>query len=1065
MVDDAASPKPDDLVYERETQSQFVPQEDDEQVLWEVIEITAEKGKYYKVRWAGSDPATGKPWPQSWVQKQDCTDDLVIQWKCKKDLKKKRKGRSSAASKKSRGSNSHVSAASGSTNTTVKRSTRLASGTPNKNGKRTHSVALGLADSEEAQGLADVSAPSRPTKKRRVASLHETAPEFEERDIPDQVPQKRDERVSQGKDRATKPEQQAGSPKPEHQPEAPTKVRSTAKAKPKPKANYPVAQMSPHPQTPDLMVIASKIATPKTKRPRSPSPNNDELMTHRLPKHTSPRLSEGALERLREFDEWGLRLEYTMPHKDHAHRPSKPPYPTKPIARLSGTRARPQHDSYRLDIVPETETESAGNTQSQSQLHQSQPEPPIHSYVPDPQLKPHLSDLDAPKPSIEPYSKPASTSSIVSKMKQRIPGSSSHIDDIDVDNFPYIPSEPEELRPENEEEDEVKMRTPVLRSRSGSNRSVALHPIPQLSPSTFTAHLRSSSVGRAADGDQDEEADADGLMSSIEQFSSPEKEGRSRIKGKRRLVKGKGRAVDSDAEVEAETESVTDQDDDTQGQFETTVRERGKVLADRAREERLRQQGTVASSGERNRQTLNELLGVRPKSRQKREKAKRRENQKILRLRQNKQHPSTETQLQQIAMLREEEEESTQDLLKEAEDMRPLEDVEMNNGWDIEHRTDAMMQEPESQPQVEEEQEHRTRPKSSSPIISQPEQQSQPEDKPIRSATPQIVHPPLPPEQKVQPEYEGVISPMQQISYPTPDDDRQASPSKLDLAATVQLLNEKSRENAQLCQEIETLRSALATATDATPQFESSEIQHELVEVRASRDAALASLSASEKRVADLTRGKEGAERDLEFFREQYAKASGFITSVREENNELEEQVKIAKEQAATGVEAVKAIFAARVKMLEEDIVHWRRMAMFLMEKDIRTNDGIRRRAAEEPELRVQCDVLDDENRAMKELLDTLQDDLQEREAQTRDLEAELMQSKKDVARLTVALSSSQAKLESVSKDIEDLAKGDEMVYRCQWRLESGSDVCNGLFSNTEVRYLSVASIKCLTPA
>ena len=74
-------------------ETQFIPQEDDDETLWEVIEITAQKGKQYKVRWKGNDPATQKPWPQSWVPKHDCTDDLVLDWKLKQAMKKKnRKG-------------------------------------------------------------------------------------------------------------------------------------------------------------------------------------------------------------------------------------------------------------------------------------------------------------------------------------------------------------------------------------------------------------------------------------------------------------------------------------------------------------------------------------------------------------------------------------------------------------------------------------------------------------------------------------------------------------------------------------------------------------------------------------------------------------------------------------------------------------------------------------------------------------------------------------------------------------------------------------------------------------
>lgn len=69
----------------------FEPREDDEDTLWEVERITAEKGKLFKVKWKGFDPATGKPWVDSWVEKKDCTPDLVIAWKAEKKEKELRK--------------------------------------------------------------------------------------------------------------------------------------------------------------------------------------------------------------------------------------------------------------------------------------------------------------------------------------------------------------------------------------------------------------------------------------------------------------------------------------------------------------------------------------------------------------------------------------------------------------------------------------------------------------------------------------------------------------------------------------------------------------------------------------------------------------------------------------------------------------------------------------------------------------------------------------------------------------------------------------------------------------
>lgn len=67
----------------------FEPREDD--ILFEVIEITGEKKGKYKVRWEGNDPNTLKPWPQSWVSKRDCTDDLVLSWKRAKKERERRK--------------------------------------------------------------------------------------------------------------------------------------------------------------------------------------------------------------------------------------------------------------------------------------------------------------------------------------------------------------------------------------------------------------------------------------------------------------------------------------------------------------------------------------------------------------------------------------------------------------------------------------------------------------------------------------------------------------------------------------------------------------------------------------------------------------------------------------------------------------------------------------------------------------------------------------------------------------------------------------------------------------
>ena len=71
-------------------ETQFIPKEGDEENLWAVERILAEKGNRYLLRWSGTD-SNGKPWDDSWVPKVDVTDDLIAEWKLQKAREKKKK--------------------------------------------------------------------------------------------------------------------------------------------------------------------------------------------------------------------------------------------------------------------------------------------------------------------------------------------------------------------------------------------------------------------------------------------------------------------------------------------------------------------------------------------------------------------------------------------------------------------------------------------------------------------------------------------------------------------------------------------------------------------------------------------------------------------------------------------------------------------------------------------------------------------------------------------------------------------------------------------------------------
>lgn len=125
------------------------------------------------------------------------------------------------------------------------------------------------------------------------------------------------------------------------------------------------------------------------------------------------------------------------------------------------------------------------------------------------------------------------------------------------------------------------------------------------------------------------------------------------------------------------------------------------------------------------------------------------------------------------------------------------------------------------------------------------------------------------------------------------------------------------------------------------------------------REALVAELARSNSSLDALTRSKGLAEKDRDFFRDQYTQASGFVNATRAENVELEEKAKIAEGQARDGVALIKHMFESQIKALKDDVDRWRGVSALLQEKDRRTDDLIRRRAAEHPELVERCRKLE----------------------------------------------------------------------------------------------------------
>ena len=273
-------------------------------------------------------------------------------------------------------------------------------------------------------------------------------------------------------------------------------------------------------------------------------------------------------------------------------------------------------------------------------------------------------------------------------------------------------------------------------------------------------------------------------------------------------------------------------------------------------------------------------------------------------------------------------------------------------------------------------------------------------------------------------------------------------------------LSAEQQTNKDLLLQISTFRQHITESTNNTKSTIMT-LEQELAEARA--QLSLQTVSWENER-ATLTlnietaiRGKVSAEQDRDFFREQYAIASGFVSSVRDENAELEKQIKIATDQAHSGVSLIKTTFEQRTKSLQEDVRAWRRIAEFLIEKDHRTNDDIRRRAAEEPELRARCNRQEDALEDISERLSQAEMDLDEKERLFVEAERAREGLMERTMRLNLDLNEAETKLERIGKvGISGESPttppiGHEFAYRCHWRSDDSSLPCEAVFLNTLV--------------
>jgi hypothetical protein len=216
---------------------------------------------------------------------------------------------------------------------------------------------------------------------------------------------------------------------------------------------------------------------------------------------------------------------------------------------------------------------------------------------------------------------------------------------------------------------------------------------------------------------------------------------------------------------------------------------------------------------------------------------------------------------------------------------------------------------------------------------------------------------------------------------------------------------------------------------------------------------------------------------DVDFFREQYQRASDYASSTRSENEELLARATLAESQAANGVALVRATFEARVAKLEAEVQKYRALSEMLTERARRTDDDVRYRAALAPEFEREFKQLRRQFKETEAELEETMDDLRAEKGSNSRLRrriARLKAKERAYGGDSPAQHSKSWNDEDEDGDYRDedgpgLAdaeieqllsagldegsqpRGDDTVYLCHWRPGEPEGDCDAVVASNEV--------------
>lgn len=219
---------------------------------------------------------------------------------------------------------------------------------------------------------------------------------------------------------------------------------------------------------------------------------------------------------------------------------------------------------------------------------------------------------------------------------------------------------------------------------------------------------------------------------------------------------------------------------------------------------------------------------------------------------------------------------------------------------------------------------------------------------------------------------------------------------------------------------------------------------------------------------------RDDAEKNASIFKDLYSKASSFTDELREENANLRSRLTLAETQVSKGIQQIRALYSAQAKKMSTELERSQLLLRVLQEKDRRTDDDVRRKAAREPELLAKIEELRADYQEKKGDLATVlrqRDDLlvekQHLNDQIEAARSERLGLRTELRRLQVELARFSARERSIKKMIdlpnsldqdadtedEDDDPSEEEVFVCSWAIDDGAERCGETFSTRQVRF------------